>query len=234
MEAARKLQRMATGWSSKRNPVVETTKVMSEMMAAMVKAGTGNEDNMGQLVTTSKDIASAGARLVSHATDCANNCSDKTLKADLLKLCERIPTISVQLRILASVSATLLAQGTRDQDPETEAMLVTNAQNLMEAVTRTLKTCHAASLKPVEQNPNIATLLWRKQTMSRRRSMMVSLHLFRCLRFASHSRFSSLVPRINTDGKVYRIGHGQGVAQHQSCAQKPGGSVTYCIAKPPD
>ena len=47
-------------------------------------------------------------------------------------MCERIPTIGTQLKILSTVKATMLgAQGTQEDIDATE-MLVGNAQNLMQ------------------------------------------------------------------------------------------------------
>ena len=49
-------------------------------------------------------------------------------------MCERIPTIGTQLKILSTVKATMLgAQGT-EEDIEATEMLVGNAQNLMQSV----------------------------------------------------------------------------------------------------
>ena len=65
------------------------------------------------------------------------------MKADLVFLCDRIPTISTQLKIIASVKA---ASGT-GQNQEADSMLVKNAQNLMDAVERTVRSCEIASMK---------------------------------------------------------------------------------------
>lgn len=65
----------------------------------------------------------------------------------LLQVCERIPTIGTQLKILSTVKATMLgAQGT-EEDQEATDMLVGNAQNLMQSVKETVRAAEAASIK---------------------------------------------------------------------------------------
>ena len=66
---------------------------------------------------------------------------------NLLQVCERIPTIGTQLKILSTVKATMLgAQGT-EEDQEATDMLVGNAQNLMQSVKETVRAAEAASIK---------------------------------------------------------------------------------------
>ena len=85
---------------------------------------------------------------------------------NLLQVCERIPTIGTQLKILSTVKATMLgAQGETsispfreqsldnfsvagtDEDIEATEMLVGNAQNLMQSVKQTVTAAEAASIK---------------------------------------------------------------------------------------
>ena len=81
-------------------------------------------------------------------------------------MCERIPTIGTQLKILSTVKATMLgAQGKliltmtiqetpscslfagTEEDIEATEMLVGNAQNLMQSVKQTVTAAEAASIK---------------------------------------------------------------------------------------
>ena len=77
-------------------------------------------------------------------------------------MCERIPTIGTQLKILSTVKATMLgAQGEEtsfcrivhffipgtEEDIEATEMLVGNAQNLMQSVKQTVTAAEAASIK---------------------------------------------------------------------------------------
>ena len=88
---------------------------------------------------------------------------------NLLQVCERIPTIATQLKILSTVKATMLgAQGRTklgfcrlyvphlthraffkgtEEDQEATEMLVGNAQNLMQSVKLTVTAAEAASIK---------------------------------------------------------------------------------------
>lgn len=147
MAAAYKLRKVASAWSSKDNKVVALTKEMSQTMATMVQAFNGGTENMGELVTISRQIVKDGNLLVKYALECAEACSDRSLKQDITSLCERIPTIGVQLKIHASVCATTMASSSVEEQSHSGNNLVVNAQNLMDAVTRTLKACHAASLR---------------------------------------------------------------------------------------
>ncbi len=88
-------------------------------------------------------IAADSAALIEHVRAAAERCSDKRLKADLFFLCDRIPTIATQLKIIASVKAAAVGGAASDAD----ALLVSSAQNLMDAVHKTVKACEAASLK---------------------------------------------------------------------------------------
>lgn len=114
------------------------------------------------------------------------------MKADLLYLCDRIPTISTQLKIISSVKAAAGAGATHDAD----AMLVKNAQNLMDgkggrggegggeggevavsnlfffsdnphaaAVQKTVRACEAASIKQFSQIASAmsAGIRWRRK-----------------------------------------------------------------------
>merc|ERR1712226_1614202 len=73
--------------------------------------------------------------------------TDKRMRTNLLQVCERIPTIGTQLKILSTVKATMLgAQGT-EEDIEATEMLVGNAQNLMQSVKQTVTAAEAASIK---------------------------------------------------------------------------------------
>ena len=117
------------------------------------------------------------------AKELAKECTDKRVRTvcntetkfsllailipqNLLQVCERIPTIGTQLKILSTVKATMLgAQGETsispfreqsldnfsvagtDEDIEATEMLVGNAQNLMQSVKQTVTAAEAASIK---------------------------------------------------------------------------------------
>jgi vinculin len=82
------------------------------------------------------------------------------MRTNLLQVCERIPTIGTQLKILSTVKATMLGAqesfprredgeifGGSEEDQEATDMLVHNAQNLMQSVKETVRAAEAASIK---------------------------------------------------------------------------------------
>merc|ERR1711872_346570 len=102
---------------------------------------------MGDLIATSKQLADASREVTKLAKELAKECTDKRMRTTLLQVCERIPTIATQLKILSTVKATMLgAQGT-EEDHEATEMLVGNAQNLMQSVKQTVTAAEAASIK---------------------------------------------------------------------------------------
>lgn len=65
-----------------------------------------------ELIATAKAIADASADVTRIAKQLARECTDKRIRTNLLQVCERIPTIATQLKILSTVKATMLgAQG---------------------------------------------------------------------------------------------------------------------------
>lgn len=65
-----------------------------------------------ELIATAKAIAEASEEVSRLARGLARECTDKRIRTNLLQVCERIPTIGTQLRILSTVKATMLgAQG---------------------------------------------------------------------------------------------------------------------------
>ncbi|XP_026318177.1 vinculin-like [Hyposmocoma kahamanoa] len=61
-----------------------------------------------ELITTAKAIAEASEEVTRLAKKLAMECTDKRIRTNLLQVCERIPTIGTQLKILSTVKATML------------------------------------------------------------------------------------------------------------------------------
>ncbi|RUS74720.1 hypothetical protein EGW08_017516, partial [Elysia chlorotica] len=112
------------------------------------------------LIATAKGIAAASEEVTRLAKKLAAECTDRRMRTNLLNVCERIPTIGTQLKILSTVKATMLGaqepipapDGSEiacgsEEDQEATEMLVGNAQNLMQAVKETVRTAEAASIK---------------------------------------------------------------------------------------
>eukprot|EP00045_Choanoeca_perplexa_P011866 m.127199 g.127199 ORF g.127199 m.127199 type:complete len:854 (+) comp15798_c0_seq1:147-2708(+) len=176
-DAAKSLKQEASQWSSRNNPIIATASGMADAMQAMAqlanastRARTGEEaaGQLGEMIGTAKEIAEKAKDIRRQAMVVAEACSDKRLKADLLYLCDRLPTISTQLKIIASVKA---ASASQNGNAEADNMLVKNAQNLMETVMRTVRASEAASMKTFATTASAATagIRWKRKTKSVRR-----------------------------------------------------------------
>nr|3JBI_V Chain V, Vinculin [Gallus gallus] len=149
LAAAQSLHREATKWSSKGNDIIAAAKRMALLMAEMSRLVRGGSGNKRALIQCAKDIAKASDEVTRLAKEVAKQCTDKRIRTNLLQVCERIPTISTQLKILSTVKATMLGR-TNISDEESEQateMLVHNAQNLMQSVKETVREAEAASIK---------------------------------------------------------------------------------------
>ncbi|XP_077202095.1 vinculin isoform X1 [Paroedura picta] len=164
LAAAQSLHREATKWSSKGNDIIAAAKRMALLMAEMSRLVRGGSGNKRALIQCAKDIAKASDEVTKLAKEVAKQCTDKRIRTNLLQVCERIPTISTQLKILSTVKATMLGR-TNISDEESEQateMLVHNAQNLMQSVKETVREAEAASIK-IRTDAGF-TLRWVRKT----------------------------------------------------------------------
>lgn len=147
MMAAHGLHQEVRQWSSKDNEIVAAAKKMALLMAKLGQLVRGDGGSKKELIACAKAIAQASEEVTRLAKELARQCTDKRMRTNLLQVCERIPTIGTQLKILSTVKATMLgAQGT-EEDQEATDMLVGNAQNLMQSVKETVRAAEAASIK---------------------------------------------------------------------------------------
>ena len=66
----------------------------------------------------------------------------------MFQVCEKIPTLGTQLRVLTTVKATMMCENMEtEEDIEAMDMLVFNAQKLNEAVRETVGAAEAASIR---------------------------------------------------------------------------------------
>lgn len=175
MMAAHDLHMETKQWSSKDNEIIVAAKKMALLLAKLShlvscestckwiwctahKIGEGGSKK--DLIATAKAIAEASEEVTRLAKNLAAECTDKRMRTNLLQVCERIPTIGTQLKILSTVKATMLgaqepipapdgseiACGSEEDQDATE-MLVGNAQNLMQSVKETVRAAEAASIK---------------------------------------------------------------------------------------
>ncbi|CAH1270145.1 VCL [Branchiostoma lanceolatum] len=149
MVAAHQLHLEAQKWSSKGNEIVAAAKKMALLMAEMSRLVRGEGGNKRDLIRVAKEIALVADEVTRLAKEVAKQCTDKRIRTSLLQVCERIPTISTQLKILSTVKATMIGQSNVDSEEVDQAteMLVHNAQNLMQSVKETVREAEAASIK---------------------------------------------------------------------------------------
>lgn len=108
---------------------------MALLMAEMSRLVRGGSGNKRALIQCAKDIAKASDEVTRLAKEVAKQCTDRRIRTNLLqvrtkaskseqrrnlrkmlvilfpeKVCERIPTISTQLKILSTVKATMLGR----------------------------------------------------------------------------------------------------------------------------
>ncbi|CAO1385655.1 unnamed protein product [Diamesa serratosioi] len=158
--AAHGLHQEVRQWSSKDNEIIAAAKRMAVLMARLSELV--HQDSKGskrELIATAKLIAEASEDVTRLAKALARECTDKRIRTNLLQVCERIPTIGTQLKILSTVKATMLGAQGSDEDREATEMLVGNAQNLMQSVKETVRAAEGASIK-IRSDQNHHGLRW--------------------------------------------------------------------------
>lgn len=124
---------------------------MALLMAEMSRLVRGGSGNKRALIQCAKDIAKASDEVTRLAKEVAKQCTDRRIRTNLLqvmtnpmktptenfsffkyncqtslKVCERIPTISTQLKILSTVKATMLGR-TNISEEESEQVKLQRA-----------------------------------------------------------------------------------------------------------
>lgn len=145
--AAHGLHQEVKQWSSKDNEIIAAAKRMALLMARLSQLVRGEGGTKKDLIACAKAIAEASEEVTRLAKEQAKLCTDKRMRTNILQECERIPTIGTQLKILSTVKATMLGAQATEEDQEATDMLVGNAQNLMQSVKETVRSCEAASIK---------------------------------------------------------------------------------------
>lgn len=147
MMAAHGLHQEVRQWSSKDNDIIAAAKKMAILMGRLSGLVRGEGGNKRDLIACAKAIAEASQEVTRLAKELARECTDKRIRTNLLQVCERIPTIGTQLKILSTVKATMLGEQGTEEDQEATDMLVGNAQNLMQSVKETVRAAECASIK---------------------------------------------------------------------------------------
>nr|CAD7399220.1 unnamed protein product [Timema cristinae] len=108
MMAAHGLHQEVRQWSSKDNNIIVAAKKMAVLMGRLSRLVRGEGGSKRDLIACAKAIAEASEEVTRLAKELARECTDKRMRTNLLQVCERIPTIGTQLKILSTVKATML------------------------------------------------------------------------------------------------------------------------------
>ncbi|XP_047736190.1 vinculin [Hyalella azteca] len=119
MVAAHGLHEEVRQWSSRDNDIIAAAKRMALLMARLSQLVRGEGGTKKDLIACAKSIAEASEDVTRLAKDLARECTDKRMRTNLLQVCERIPTIGTQLKILSTVKATML--GAQERFPRRDA-----------------------------------------------------------------------------------------------------------------
>lgn len=147
MLAAHDLHQEVKQWSSKENEIIAAAKKIALLMARLSQLVRGEQGTKRDLISCAKAIAEASQEVTRLAKEQAKLCTDRKMRTNILQVCERIPTMGTQLRILSTVKATMLGVQGSEEDQEAMDMIVGNAQNLMQSIKETVRACEAASIK---------------------------------------------------------------------------------------
>lgn len=174
LSAAHNLHQELRQWSSHENEIVAAAKRMAILMARLSQLVRGEGGTKKDLIDCAKAIADSSEEVTRLAVQLARQCTDIKMRMTLLQVCERIPTIATQLKILSTVKATMLGSQVTvgpygqpidgsEEDEEAMQQLVLNAQNLMQSVKDTVRAAEAASIK-IRTNSGLR-LRWIRKPM---------------------------------------------------------------------
>lgn len=136
-------------WSSRDNEIVAAARRTAVLMAKL--SDYMNMDRKRELLATSKSIVTESHEVAYLAKKLAQECTDVRIKTNLLKACERIPTISSQLKMLTTVKGSAMGRQGSEEDKEAMNMLIHNAESLMLSIQEVVKAAASASVKIMSQ-----------------------------------------------------------------------------------
>ncbi|XP_069869395.1 uncharacterized protein [Dipodomys merriami] len=161
------------GSTDSENKITQLTQEMANEVLLMAKSlkKRGQILTKDQLITSARKIAISGYNFSRLICIIAKNCIDQRCSQELLCMVEQIQTMSNQLRIISSVKASL------ERSKSSEELLVENAQQLLQAVSKTVRAAEAASLRglrtpsldPEELEVTAFCTQWRRKLERHRR-----------------------------------------------------------------
>jgi len=146
--AAHGLYQEVKQWDHTDNEIIAAAKKIAYLMAHLSELIRGGKGTKRELIACAKALADASERITELGKELARHCTDKKIRTNLLQVCEKIPTLGTQLRVLSTVKATMMGQNMdSEEDQEAMDMLVFNAQKLNQAVKETVRAAEAASIR---------------------------------------------------------------------------------------
>ena len=127
--AAHDLHQEVKQWSSKDNDIIAAAKKMALLMAKLSQLVSKDSTSKRELISCARSIAEASDEVTRIAKQLGAECTDKRMRAvglskmrlrstrlqetnyifqNMWQLCERIPTMAQQLKIVSTVKATLM------------------------------------------------------------------------------------------------------------------------------
>ncbi|XP_051000556.1 uncharacterized protein LOC127188180 [Acomys russatus] len=131
------------GRTDSENRIAQITQEMANEVLLMAQSlrKRGRVLTKDQLIASARKISASGKNLTRLICTIAKNCIDERCSQELLCMVERIQTMSSQLSIISSVKASL------ERSKSSEELLVDNAQQLLQAVSKTVRAAEAACLR---------------------------------------------------------------------------------------
>jgi len=146
--AAHGLYQEVKQWDHTDNEIIAAAKKIAYLMAHLSELIRGGKGTKRELIACAKALADASEKITDLAKQLALHCTDKKIRTNLLQVCEKIPTLGTQLRVLSTVKATMMGVNMdTEEDQEAMDMLVFNAQRLNLAVKETVRAAEAASIR---------------------------------------------------------------------------------------
>ncbi|KAM4866771.1 uncharacterized protein RHO17_011003 [Thomomys bottae] len=155
------------------NRIAQLTEDMAKEVLLMAKSvkRRGCILTKDELITSARKVAASGQHFSRLIGIIAKNCIDQRCSQELLCVVEQIQTMSRQLHILSSVKAS------QERSKSSEELLVENAQQLLQAVSKTVRAAEAASLRglrttsldPEELEVTAFCTQWRRKLLNYRR-----------------------------------------------------------------
>jgi len=146
--AAHGLYQEVKQWDHTDNEIIAAAKKIAFLMAHLSELIRGGKGTKRELIACAKALTDASDKITDLAKELARHCTDKKIRTNLLQVCEKIPTLGTQLRVMSTVKATMMTN-TIDTEEDADAMdmLVFNAQKLNQAVKETVRAAEAASIR---------------------------------------------------------------------------------------